>query len=67
MRQDAPISSLKTEYASKVELAQIFHVSIRTINRAMVEGLTDAAGAVVGRRWRFDVTKAWEWFRQRGT
>lgn len=59
-------SSLTTQYVSKKGLAQIFAVSPRTIQRLMREGLGDAAGVPVGGQWRFDVTKAWEWFRKRG-
>jgi hypothetical protein len=51
---------------TKRELAQILAVSDKTISRQLPLGLAEAAGVLVGERWRFNVFKAWTWFRERG-
>ena len=59
--------SLTIKLVTKKELAETFAVSLSTIQREMRDGLAEAAGIVIRGQWRFDLTKAWEWFRQKGT
>jgi phage terminase Nu1 subunit (DNA packaging protein) len=61
---DNPITN---RLVTKRELAEVFGVSTRTIDRLVHLGLGENAGAVIGGHWRFNVASAWEWFRKRGT